>query len=332
METRKISNENCKQLVFEFAEIYKEEFDRAVKDFPYENEHLPADLKLKNALDWFLYEWVNPKTCKTIVKEFTEKFSVPKPLKSKMLQMEKPFYSKFKVIENDQKNCLLLEDTKTTKRYNIVLVHDMETYKVGAELKGRIHQWGNAYRFAGIVSVILSKEEIEQEMFQKHGIISPDMMMLYLEKKQMQEIEGNYLNSHSKVSALLKNYPAHWIDGICDELKIKRDGILKRDKIKLIEYTLLVNAKDVLEELTENEKNCLNLVAGENGVVKYGKLKEFSDELSYWWNEKGVKSTVGSLRTKGLLYVGKTMLNERYFKAAIIPQKILPSIQTYLEK
>ena len=62
-------------------------------------------------------------------------------------------------------------------------------------------------------------------------------------------------------------------------------------------------------------------------MIKYGKLREFSDEMPYWWTEHGVDSTIGKLRAKGLLYVGRTMAKGRFYKMALMPKELVPKIQ-----
>lgn len=326
MNIRSINDENCKQFVYEFGEAnYMGVSVAAFRDFPYFREGLPSELRGKDMIEWFLFEWVNPKTGKTVVWEFVEKFGVPEPLRSKMLQMERMHYSDFRVLQASGRDMTIV-DAKTQKKYEIVMVVQPESYKAGAEFIGRIHPWGDKHRLAGIASIRRSDEEI----FQRTGIVTPDLLMRHMEKKQMAQIEANFLAKQSRISALLKNYPAHWVDGVCDQLKIKRQGLLKKEKIRAIEAKLVLQTKEVLSGLSEKELECLTLVVGAGGLIRYGKLKEFDDTMAYWWSEKGVNSTIGRLRAKALLFVGKTIISGRFFKAALVPSEILQGIHAYL--
>ncbi len=327
MDITTINDSNCKQFVFDYGEKnYMAELIDAMKLFPYDNSGLSVELAFKNSVEWFLYEWVNPKTGKTIVMEFVEKFNVQEPLKSKMLQMEKPWHSKFRVLEKNLGG-MTVEDTKTGKKHEIILVQFPENYRVGTEFEGRMHQWGEAYRLAGIVDVQRSEEEIDTELFTRYGLVSPKMVMEHFKDSKMKEIENIVFGSKTTVSSILNKYPAHWVDGICDSLKIQRNGLLKRDKIAKIQANLLENTETILKSLSDEELKCLKLVADSGGVVKYRMLSGFDDEIDYWWNEHDVKSTIGKLRAKGLLYVGKIMLNGMLFRAATMPEELIPKLR-----
>lgn len=153
MNISTINDSNCRQFVYNYGEKnYIAASIDAMKMFPYDNSDLSMELAFKNSIDWFLYEWINPETGKTIVREFVEKFNVQEPLKSRMLQMEKPLHSKFRVLAISSGG-MIIEDTKTGKKHEIVLVQSIGSYKVGAEFGGKIHPWGEAYRLAGIVTV-----------------------------------------------------------------------------------------------------------------------------------------------------------------------------------
>ena len=62
-------------------------------------------------------------------------------------------------------------------------------------------------------------------------------------------------------------------------------------------------------------------------MIKYGKLGDFSDEMPYWWHEHEVNSTIGKLRAKGMLYVGRTMVKGRFYKMALMPKELVPKLK-----
>ena len=148
----------------------------------------------------------------------------------------------------------------------------------------------------------------------------------YLVNK-MGEIESVIIGAKTTISTILNKYPAHWIDGICDNLKVQRSSLHKKEKIAKILDKILQNAESILAGISEEEKKCLRVVAGAGGMLKYSKLKEFGDEMPYWWPEHGVNSTIEKLRSKGLLFVGKTMISGRFYKMALIARELVPKIQ-----
>lgn len=323
------TEENCKQAVYEYSkQNYLQEFTNVAELFPYTNEGLSADLKFKNMLDWFIFEWINPVTGKTIVREFVEKHQIQEPLREKMLQMETPFYSEFRVLSlNKDSNNLIVLDRKSGKNYEVTGANLVDTFNAGQVIKGRMHAWGNEWRFTGILSSTPSEEEIEMEMFARHGIISPNILVQHFEDNKIEEIEDVIVKGQINVHGILNKYPAHWIDGICDNLKINTKGILKKEKIKLITHTINQDAQIILTTLSNEEKNCLKLIANAGGMIKYGKLNKFSSDMPYWWHEQGVNSTIGKLRAKGLLYVGKSLVGSKFYKMALIPLEVVSVIQ-----
>ena len=66
--------------------------------------------------------------------------------------------------------------------------------------------------------------------------------------------------------------------------------------------------------------------------MKYGKLKNYDDEITFWWNEDPPNSTIGILRLKALLAVGKMPLAGRMYRVALIPSDIRDDLQKMLSK
>jgi hypothetical protein len=327
LEVAGINDDNCKQFVFDYAESkYLKAFDKAKNHCPYDNSNLVPEAAFKNTLDWFLFEWMNPETKKTIVREFTEKFSISEELKQKMLQMEKPWQSDFLVLEKEGRK-LIVEETETEKTFEVNLITDPSVYRKGVTVRGRMHAWGNVYRFTGVLRI----SPTEEEMAAQFGLITPGQIMRQMEANEMRKLENNFLSENTKITAILNKYPGHWVDGICTQLKIQSPRY-KNEKVKSIADTLNDRLGTILNDLSSEEKKCLKTVLDSGGLIRYGILKEFNDEMSFWWNEKGINSVVGKLRAKSLLFVGKTSMHGKLFKIALIPKELRPKMRTYFEK
>lgn len=64
--------------------------------------------------------------------------------------------------------------------------------------------------------------------------------------------------------------------------------------------------------------------------MKYGHLKEYDDDMDFFWKEGKTLSTIGLLRQKGLLVVGKMVYGERQFKVAFIPNELRDGLKVFL--
>ena len=60
------------------------------------------------------------------------------------------------------------------------------------------------------------------------------------------------------------------------------------------------------------------------------KLKDYDDEITFWWNEDPPTSTIGVLRLNALLAVGRMPIGERMYKIALIPADIKDELQSLL--
>jgi len=86
----------------------------------------------------------------------------------------------------------------------------------------------------------------------------------------------------------------------------------------------------IVSELPEKSKEALLLCLKQGGVVKYGQLKDYDDEMDFFWKDEMPSSTIGALRQKGLFIVGKMNFGDRQFKVAFIPIEIRDLLHTIL--
>ncbi|MBI2647376.1 hypothetical protein HYW99_02775 [Candidatus Woesearchaeota archaeon] len=113
---------------------------------------------------------------------------------------------------------------------------------------------------------------------------------------------------------------------MCNALSISTKG-RKEEKVKYIAEHLNINLSSILAELPDKSKDALKLILKNGGYIRYGELKEFDDELPYWWNNEQPASSIGILRLYGLLTVGKMPYSGRMFKVALIPKDIKEELE-----
>ncbi|MCZ7401893.1 MAG: hypothetical protein O8C61_06705 [Candidatus Methanoperedens sp.] len=132
------------------------------------------------------------------------------------------------------------------------------------------------------------------------------------------------------ITAGLNKFKISRINTVSKALGISKKDI-KKDKIDQIVSRLTTELDEVIEKLPPKSREALKLVMDEGGWVKYNKLSnEYGEENdSYFWETELPTSAVGMLRVHGLLFVGKTGIDGRNYKVAVVPKDIRSSLWRY---
>jgi hypothetical protein len=134
-----------------------------------------------------------------------------------ILGMKNTIRSRFIVIS--KKDLFLnIKDMKTREVYKLKLHAPSPVYP-NAILTGRIHPFGDHYRFAGVFFMSTSPL-----------LLDPDILMSAYENDGLKKIESILLRKSSSLQSILNKYPHHWIDWICKNYGLKER--LKKEKIR----------------------------------------------------------------------------------------------------
>ena len=163
----KIDKENFKQILFDyFSDNYEQRVGRIFaelkKEFPYDNKGLSEEFSMKNFTDWLMIEKQLPDSGKTVVEEFIENNpDISKDIKNCMAKMKNIVKGGFKVLSYSE-GIVILKNEKTGKEYKVKLYHttDQNLLKKGYKIKGRIHEFDDYHRFAGIFTTKMPKSNI----------------------------------------------------------------------------------------------------------------------------------------------------------------------------
>ena len=314
---------NFKSILAEYAgNKYGNKFagfhDSFYSEFPYKIEGLDRDTYIKNFMDWFIFEKRLPETGKTIVEEYiNEHPEIEDSTKQLLLGTMNFISSEFIVISKNGLN-LLIKDRKSDKRYNAIFQANNPNIGRNTVLIGRIHPFGDTYLFAGAIG-----------LYNSPMILDPEIMMDAYEHGMVNDAEKLMLTTYSKLTAILNKYPHQWVDGICSQLSIDTKG-KKNIKAQAIAEKLKKDMPLILASLPQKPKEALRILLDNGGYANYGKLKEFDDEVSFWWVDKPPRSTIGILRVNGLLAVGKMPINSRMYKVALIPEDIRDEVKKHI--
>lgn len=316
-----IDEENVNQAIFEYAgkkygKQSQELFQGYIDEFPEKDVELPDETWLNNFLAWLFFEKVLPQTGMTIAEEFVKNTTELSPeMKEKVLRMKTIIRSKFLVIS--KKDLFFkVKDMNSGDVYNVKLGNASHVVP-NAVITGRIHPFGDHYRFAGVFLISTSP-----------FILDPDILMSAYENDGLKKIESIPLRRSSSLQSILNKYPAHWIDWMSKHYGLKER--LKKEKIQRIETKIVNDLLQIVLKLPEKSKEALAFCINQGGVVKYGQLKEYDDDMDFFWKEEKPVSTIGMLRQKGLMVVGKMVFGDRQFRVAFIPVEIREGLKSVL--
>ena len=285
---------------------------------PYHFEGIDRDNFIRNFMDWFVLERVMPETGKRLTESYVEEHpEIDEETKENILNTKNIVFSEFIVINKEGLH-IKLKDRKNGNYYNVVQISNNPQIQANTMILGRIFPWGNIYRFAGAMAIAHTPM-----------ILDPDIMMHHYEKKEIERAESIILSPSTKLTAVLNKYPFQWVDGICSILSLGTGG-RKNDKARDIAEKLMAGLPVIINKLPDKSKEALNFILQNGGSVKYSLLKEYDDEISWWWNNHPPKSTLGLLRLYGLIVVGKMPQSTKLYKTALIPRELQEKIKAII--
>lgn len=152
---------------------------------------------------------------------------------------------------------------------------------------------------------------------------NPHRMMDMMTSSMSKDEDSKPITLNITISAGLNKFKISRINAVSKTLGISKKDV-KKDKIDQIVSRLTTELDEVIEKLPPESIEALKLVMDEGGWVKYNKLSnEYGEENdSYFWETEPPTSTVGVLRLHGLLFVGKTGIDGRMYKVAVVPKDI----------
>lgn len=319
-----IDETNYKEVLFDYAsEKYGKRFqefhDEFYDEFPYKLRDASAEMYLENFISWLVFEKTLPDTGKTILEEFVDdQHDMDEELRQKVLRTLDVVRSRF-VILSRKRFSLKLKDMSSKTVYTIALDNETPRLSVNALVTGRIHPFGDVFKFLGVFLI-----QPDSPFIHDVGVI-----MEQFNEGSIRDAEQITISPRSRLTAVLNKYPFQWVDGICDELGLSSSG-RKNIKVKEIAATVKSDLALILDSIPEESREALKLVLDNGGFVKYGKLKSYDDEITFWWSDDPPTSTIGVLRLNALLVVGRIPMAGRMYKVALIPVDIRDELQDLL--
>ncbi len=154
------------------------------------------------------------------------------------------------------------------------------------------------------------------------------------EEAQRNKVEEKTLPRDTSLLRGLKNMPAIWLDGMLDYHDLDCSG-KRQEKEKIIADFLCqkANLADTLEILDEEDVELVQFLLSKGGWArlnivsrKFGSM----EGTGFHWNEENPDSPLAFLWSIGLVMVGRTTINERRCKIAVIPVELREHLQSLL--
>jgi hypothetical protein len=164
------------------------------------------------------------------------------------------------------------------------------------------------------------------------GLITPEMaedLARYMADEWREREEGKSIKLDLTLAAALSKTPAKWLDAACIAHRISKKG---QRKTKVTALTHKMTDTPTLVELVRNTpahaRAALRKVIEGGGWMKLNALiKDFGDmEGDGWfWDEIPPTSSLGELRQRALLFVGRAVLGKtgkKAYKVAVVPRDL----------
>ena len=284
-------------------------------EFPYHIEGIDRHNFIRNFMDWLVLEKVFPETGKRITELYIEDHQeLSQEMKQNILNTKNIIVSKFVVISKEGLN-ITLKDMNNGRYYTVTQIINNPQIRANTIIEGRIFPYGNIYRLAGVMVLMHTPM-----------IVDPDILMHAYEKREIERIESMLLAPSTTLTAVLNKYPFQWVDGMCEALSLETRG-KKNEKVREIANKVVTDLPSIIHKIPEKSREALTLVLKNDGYVKYNALKEYADEMPWWWNNTPPTSTIGILRLYGLIIIGKMPHGTKLYKTAIIPNDIKEELQ-----
>ena len=173
----------------------------------------------------------------------------------------------------------------------------------------------------------------------------PGDFVHYLAEQWRADEENKAINVHLPLDTALSQCPNAWIDAACRANRVLLRGRTRHDrraKIAALVASLTDQAaltRSIIE-LPLHARAALRRILERGGWARLSELTRLFGGMKgdgWFWDEQPPRSSLGELRRRGLLYVGKTSLtrsgeaSKRLFKVAVIPQELRQLLQSIID-
>ena len=158
--------------------------------------------------------------------------------------------------------------------------------------------------------------------------VRPSQVVAALADSWREEQEEKPISLNVNLSRAMRGVPAGWVNAACEEHGIDPGSIRhRRERAEALGQRLVDrrHMEETVLKLEQDEKEALRHILDRGGWAKLSALtRRFGsmDGDGFWWEEIPPRSTLGRLRRKALVFVGRAVVEGRRYKVAVIPVEL----------
>lgn len=292
-------------------------FDSLWESFDHDNQ--VGDLFLgqlyNDFICYLIYEVPYARGGNTIAEEFARVSNeINSEMEKKIKEIRKMVKSQFR-IKSVKGHYVEVEDTESGKGYRVIKMEEGPSLSESSVIKGRIHPFGDHYRFIGGIHILAPSMENGMDLLVKSifGGFKKDLEMMHF-------------RPNTSFITIMKKYPANWVDRISETYGI--DKRKKDDKIASILEIITEDTNSLIDGLSPEAKEVLGICMNRGGYSRMIFLKDFDDDTTYF-QEKKSRTPIVELRQKGLLFFGLMSIDRRDRKVAFVPREVRDSLEPH---
>lgn len=158
--------------------------------------------------------------------------------------------------------------------------------------------------------------------------VRPSEVAAVVAESWREDQEDKPISLNTKLSQAVRTVPAGWVNAACEAHGIDPASTRHRkERAEALTRRLvdLRHMEEIVSNLEEDERAALRFVLNEGGWAKISALTRRFGSMEgdgFWWEETPPRSTLGRLRLKALLFVGRAVIDGRRCKVAVIPLEL----------
>ncbi|MGQ9532869.1 MAG: tetratricopeptide repeat protein, partial [Desulfotomaculales bacterium] len=176
---------------------------------------------------------------------------------------------------------------------------------------------------------------LEGEIARAEGrVFSPEAVVRAFEEQQRKAVEEKPLAVDASLARGLRNMPSRWLEVACRSHGLEPVRHRKERQERLREFLLdRTNLERAVAALSGEERELLRYLLERNGWARLNSVTRRFGSLDgdgFFWDERGPESALGVLWSRALVMVGRTVVEGRRCKVAVVPAELRPVLAEIL--
>lgn len=165
----------------------------------------------------------------------------------------------------------------------------------------------------------------------------PSQAVAALAESWREDQEDKPISLNVNLSQAMRGVPARWVSAACKEHGIDPASLgRKKGRAEALGQRLVDrrHMEETVSRLEQDEKEALRHILDRGGWADLSTLTRRFGSMEgdgFWWEEIPPRSTLGRLRLKALVFVGRAVIEGRRHKVAVIPIELREGLADLLK-